>query len=234
MLVLALESSTDITTVALGGDGIVLAEKEVHSKRYSETIMLLIDELLRGEGLDISKIDGFAVGTGPGSFTGVRAGIVTIKTLSQALRKPAAGISSSEIVASAVINGKGLKKDFGKTVVLMDAKRNEYYSAEYQVGGESLTETKTGLVPNEKIDDFINSFGKDVVFSGTAMPILTDKLLEGGLNIADKESWSPRASQLIGLSSDQLAKVSWDNLFTIAPIYWRPSDALTLKERMAK
>lgn len=234
MLVLALESSTDKTTVAIGRKGNILNEKQIHSRRYSETIMTIIDELLKAESISLNEIDGFAVGIGPGSFTGIRAGIVTIKTLSQVLRKPSIGISSALSVANSAWEDLPAKK-FSKIVVLMDARRNQYYLAEYDISGGRLDEVKTTLFPEDHIGEALKTLDpKKTILTGNALSLFTDEIKAQKFELSSQENWIPVASQLIKLSHEKLKTLKWENLFTLSPIYWRPSDALTLKERLRK
>lgn len=100
MRILALDTASGSGSVAIA-DGenhlveISLARRETHSRN----LMMLIDRALQMVGLELKEIDGFAVTRGPGSFTGLRIGISTIKGLAWVIRKPVVGISSLEALA---------------------------------------------------------------------------------------------------------------------------------------
>jgi len=96
MLILAFDTATDVATSALVGDGEVLGE------RASRAVTLLedVDALLRQAGVHTFELQGLAVGTGPGSFTGVRIGLSTARGLALALGLPVAGVSTLDVLAA--------------------------------------------------------------------------------------------------------------------------------------
>jgi tRNA threonylcarbamoyladenosine biosynthesis protein TsaB len=96
MLILAFDTATDVATSALVEDGEVLGE------RTSRAVTLLedVDALLRQAGARTGDIQGLAVGTGPGSFTGLRVGLATARGLALALGVPVAGVSTLEALAA--------------------------------------------------------------------------------------------------------------------------------------
>jgi tRNA threonylcarbamoyladenosine biosynthesis protein TsaB len=96
MLILAFDTATDVATSALVLDGEVLGE------RASRAVTLLedVDALLRQAGMHTRELEGLAVGTGPGSFTGVRIGLSTARGLALALGVPVAGVSTLDALAA--------------------------------------------------------------------------------------------------------------------------------------
>jgi tRNA threonylcarbamoyladenosine biosynthesis protein TsaB len=119
VLILAFDTATDVATVALvRGD-------EVLGERSSRAVRVLKDaeELLEEAGLDSGDVDGVAVGTGPGSYTGLRMGLVTARTLSISLGVPVAGVSTLDALAAGAPGA----------VPVVDGKRREVFTL---VGGE--------------------------------------------------------------------------------------------------
>ena len=103
MIVLSVDSSSLVTTVALLKDEFVLGEYTLNFKReHSVILMEKIEMLLNDCQIDISEVDGFVVSKGPGSFTGLRIGMATIKGLSMGANKPYVSISSLDALASAL------------------------------------------------------------------------------------------------------------------------------------
>lgn len=119
MLILAFDTATDVATVALLRDGEVLGE------RLSRAVRVLKDaeELLGEAGLGTSDVEGIVVGTGPGSYTGLRIGLVTARTLSVALGVPVAGVSTLDALAAGAPGA----------VPVIDARRHEVFAL---VGGD--------------------------------------------------------------------------------------------------
>ena len=95
MIVLSIDSSSKVATVAILDDNTLLGEYIINNKReHSVLIMDMISKLLKDCNLDISDIDGYVVSKGPGSFTGLRIGMATVKGLSRGSNKPYISISS--------------------------------------------------------------------------------------------------------------------------------------------
>jgi tRNA threonylcarbamoyladenosine biosynthesis protein TsaB len=114
VLILAIDTATEVATSALVADGEVLGER---SSRAS-TVLEDIDALLRQGGRRAGEVDAIAVGTGPGSFTGVRIGLATVRGLAFALDVPAAGVSTLAALAAGAPGA----------VPVVDAKRHEVFA----------------------------------------------------------------------------------------------------------
>jgi tRNA threonylcarbamoyl adenosine modification protein YeaZ len=114
VLILALDTATDVATVALVRDGEVLGE------RSSRAVRVLADteELLAAAGLEAADVDAIAVGTGPGSYTGLRMGLVTARTLSVSLGVPVAGVSTLDALVAGAPGA----------VPVIDARRGEVFT----------------------------------------------------------------------------------------------------------
>jgi tRNA threonylcarbamoyladenosine biosynthesis protein TsaB len=108
MLVLAFDTATDVATSALVWDGEVLGEQSSRAV----TLLQDVDALLRRGGVHDSQLEGIVVGVGPGSFTGLRMGLITARALAFALDVPVAGVSTLDALAAGapgarpVIDGK--------------------------------------------------------------------------------------------------------------------------------
>lgn len=113
MLILAFDTATDVATSALVADGLVLGE------RVSDARLLLadVDELLRQAGLDASDLTGVVVGTGPGSFTGMRIGLSIARGLGLALGVQVAGVSTLDALEAGTANA----------YPVIDARRGEVF-----------------------------------------------------------------------------------------------------------
>src|SRR4051794_6891244 len=110
---------------------------------FSAQLVPQISELLSRHGLNKRDIDGFAVVSGPGSFTGLRVGLAAIKALAEILEKPIVPVSLLEVIARA----SGLR---GKVAAAIDAGRKELYAGTYEVAGDEASLVKEQLVSREE------------------------------------------------------------------------------------
>jgi tRNA threonylcarbamoyladenosine biosynthesis protein TsaB len=135
MLLFAIDTSGRDGSVALcRGDSTtfeVLGQSALEGGTYSSRLVPCIADLLHEASLGKSQIDAFVVVDGPGSFTGLRVGLSTVKALCEALHKPLVAVSTLE--ALAFIYGRN-----GETLaVLLDAGRGEMYAGEFKIAGLS-------------------------------------------------------------------------------------------------
>ena len=127
MLILAIDSTATVGSVALLRDSTILCEYTVNAgNTHSITLLPMIEHMLKVADIKLSDIDLFAASVGPGSFTGVRIGTATIKGLAHPLSKPCVGVSTLEALA---YNLKGLG---GIICPCMNARRSQVYTALFE------------------------------------------------------------------------------------------------------
>ena len=100
MNILALDTSTDYCSVALWQDGSLDARDAAAGQSHSQLLLPMVDELLRRHGLAPRDLDGIAFGRGPGSFTGLRIGVTTAKTLAYATDAQIIAVNALEVIAA--------------------------------------------------------------------------------------------------------------------------------------
>ena len=128
MRILGIESSSLVASVALVTDDILTAEYTVDFKKtHSQTLLPMLDELIRMLGIEMDTIDAIAVAGGPGSFTGLRIGAATAKGLGLALDKPLIHVPTVDAMAYNMWGASGL------VCPIMDAKRRQVYTGLYQM-----------------------------------------------------------------------------------------------------
>ena len=134
VLLLAVDTATPAVTVALhDGSQVIAEESAVDARRHGELLAIAIAEVLRSAGAGRADLTHVAVGTGPGPYTGLRAGLVTAMVLASALDIPADGICSLDVIAAAA----DTEGDF---LVATDARRREVYWARYDRNGAGGTD----------------------------------------------------------------------------------------------
>ena len=161
MKLLALDTSGKTVSVAFVSDDVTVGEIFFDVERHhSEILLPAIDHLLKGAGVRIGDLDLFACTVGPGSFTGVRIGVSTVKGLALAYDRPIAGVSTLEALA---VNAAGFP-----TLVcpLIDAKRGQVYAGFYRsdTAGSLTCLSPDCLLAAEEIPNRIEG---DAVFVGS-------------------------------------------------------------------
>ena len=183
MRVLALDSSGMVASVAIVEEEHVIAEYTVNYKKtHSQTLVPMLDEIVRMTELDLKKIDAIAVAGGPGSFTGLRIGSATAKGLGLALDKPLIHVPTAEGMAYNLYGYEGL------ICPIMDARRNQVYTGLYTFSEkEDGTEEfqviqEQAAVAVEELIQLLNQYQKPTAFLGDGVPVYRE-LLEKGLDV---------------------------------------------------
>ena len=128
MLTLAFESSAKAASVALCEDGRLISQViQCSGLTHSRTLLPMAEDLLKNAETEMKQIDCFAVAQGPGSFTGIRIGIATVKGLAWAADKPCIGVSTLAAMAWNGVAAGGL------ICAVMDARRSEVYNALFRI-----------------------------------------------------------------------------------------------------
>jgi tRNA threonylcarbamoyl adenosine modification protein YeaZ len=132
VLLLAFDTATPAVTVALhDGAAVIAQESAVDARRHGELLAVSIDKVLRNAGAWRDDLTAIAVGTGPGPYTGLRAGLVTARVLGSALQIRTDGICSLDVIA-ADARAAAAGSDY---LVATDARRREVYWARYTASG---------------------------------------------------------------------------------------------------
>ncbi len=133
MKLLALESSAKAASCAVLEDGEAITSAwQATGLTHSRTLLPMVEDMLRNSGLAVREMDALAVAAGPGSFTGLRIGIATVKGLAWAADKPCVPVSTLEAMAWPLAHMEGI------VVCAMDARRQQIYNAVFRAGGGSL------------------------------------------------------------------------------------------------
>ena len=169
MLILAFESSAKAASVALVEDGNLVAEyTEISGLTHSKTLLPMCEDMLKNTGKTLDDVDLIAVAEGPGSFTGIRIGIATVKGIAWAKDKKCAGVSTLEAMA---YNGKSS----GKTICCcMDARRNQIYNAIFDKDLNRLTPDRA--IALDDLDEF-----EDMFLIGDGAALTYDYLTKKGV-----------------------------------------------------
>src|SRR5690554_6692450 len=139
-IILAIETATKLCSVAVGRGGLVLASRDLETPKlaHAEKVNVFIAEVMAEAGLPLHALDAVAVGTGPGSYTGLRIGLSAAKGLCFALDKPIIGLSTlATLVAAARDRVPTLS---GTLLPMIDARRMEVFTQPFSADGSPLSD----------------------------------------------------------------------------------------------
>lgn len=187
MRVLAIDSSGLTASVAIVEEEVTIAEYTVNYKKtHSQTLLPMIDEMVKMTETDLDTIDAIAVAGGPGSFTGLRIGSATAKGLGLALDKPLIHIPTVDGLAYNVYGCEDL------ICPIMDARRNQVYTGMYTFSWKAGEKENQCLrepvfqvlkmqmaISVEELIRRLNNYGRRVVFVGDGVPVYKNVLAEG-------------------------------------------------------
>ena len=217
MKILAIDTSTKYFCLGLYDKGKVYEYTLETGKNLSRVITAHIKRVLDSIGWEAEDIDYFACGIGPGSFTGIRIGVATIKGLSWALNKPIAAVPSLDILAMNANTDKYI-------VPVVDAKRNLIYCSVYKKKGTRLQRLGPYMLLDEK--KLCRKIKKDSALLGDALNLYKPKILSSvkGIQVLDKDYWLPQARNIISLALEKIKENKLKNSFEIKPIYLYPKE----------
>ncbi|MBQ1193133.1 MAG: tRNA (adenosine(37)-N6)-threonylcarbamoyltransferase complex dimerization subunit type 1 TsaB [Lachnospiraceae bacterium] len=234
MKILTIDSSSVVATVALSCDNTLIAEYSVnHKKTHSQTLLPMIDEVMKMSETDINSIDAVAVSGGPGSFTGLRIGSATAKGLCLAIKKPIIHIPTIDGLA---YNMYGTDK---MVCPMMDARRNQIYTGIYHFDkGELIADMSQCQEDIHRLIEIINEKGKTVVFLGDGVNVYKEIIKN---EIAVEYEFAPlhlnmqRAAAVAALAVKYYEQGKFESAQDHQPDYLRKSQAeRELEEKSSK
>jgi len=222
LYVLGIEAATSVASAAVALDDLLVAERTVNNKRtHSVNLLPMIKGVLDEAGIEHAQLEGIAASVGPGSFTGLRIGLATARTLAQAWELPVVGIGTLEALAC-LYQARGA----GLTCPVITARKNEVYAAVYENGLQCVAGpvaiSPVGLALELK------KLGKPVTLLGdgalTHRKIFQEYLAEealftpGGLCL-------PRGASVASLGLSRFKAGRGGNYSSLKPLYLRLSEA---------
>lgn len=174
MKILAIESSGLAASAAIVTEDKVVAQYSVNFKKtHSQTLLPMIDEIVKMTETELEELDALAVTMGPGSFTGLRIGAATVKGLGLALNLPVVEIPTVDAMAYNITGTDML------VCPMMDAKRSQVYTGLYEFEKDELKVVKEQMaVAVEDILALVNEQGRGVIFLGDGAESYKEKIEE--------------------------------------------------------
>ena len=229
MSILAIDTASSVSSVAVASEGKLQAEVTVEAGRtHSETLLSHIEGALSFAGVERSALRGVAVSIGPGSFTGLRIGLATAKAIAYGLDIPLVGISTLAALALAFpVSGV-------YTLALMDAQKGNAYAGLYEWRDGNLHEVRpVRVAPLAEAIAEAADMGKPVLLTGELALKKRARLdnLPENVTLAPAHLLTARASHVAWLGIARLAAGERDDLMTLEPFYIRRSEAEVFWEK---
>ncbi|AXS79771.1 tRNA (adenosine(37)-N6)-threonylcarbamoyltransferase complex dimerization subunit type 1 TsaB [Dechloromonas sp. HYN0024] len=225
MLILALETSTELGSCALWRDGVVSERICPPGKSHSETLLPLVRELLAEAGLKVSQLDAVAFGVGPGAFTGLRVACGAAQGLAVAANLPLIPVTSLETMVAQAAGERVL--------ALLDARMGEVYSGSYQRGDSGyilrgdIRVSPPDAVPLPSEPGWL-ACGNAIA----AYPALAARLEADGIDV--RADIAPTAAVVARLAAPRAARGEGIDAALAVPLYIRDKVAKTVAERLSE
>ncbi len=224
MKILAIDSSSLVATVAVIQDDIMIAEYTInHKKTHSQTLLPMIDEIVKMAEISLEDIDAIAVSGGPGSFTGLRIGSATAKGLGLVWNKPLIHVPTIDAMA---YNLYGTDK---LICPIMDARRNQTYTGIYEFNCDNLNVLmEQCAISIDELVNKLNEMDKQVIFVGDGIPVFKEYIDE---NLGQEHFYAPahmnrqRAGAVGVLGCKYFAEGKIETAAEHGPDYLRQSQA---------
>lgn len=189
MFVLGIEAATPVAGAAVVEDGRILAERLVNNRRtHSINLLPMIKAVIEEAGITPKQIEAVAVSSGPGSFTGLRIGLTTAKTLAWVWQVPVVGVSTLEALALP------LSPQGQMICPILNARKNEVYASVFR-GSAGQPELLTGplALGMQELVQILGQWEGPVTFLGDAVSEYKQEILD---RIGDRAVFAPQSALL--------------------------------------
>lgn len=220
MLILALESSAKAASVALMEDENLIAQySQCSGLTHSRTLLPMLEDMLKNTEKNIADVDLIAVAHGPGSFTGIRIGVSTVKGLAWAAQKSCVGVSTLEAMAWHGASSGGL------ICPVMDARRSQVYNGLFEIDDNARPKrlTEDRAISLSELAQELRADGREPLLVGDGAKLTYDYLTQAGLacrmapaNLVYQSAWG------VGMAALDKKPGNADDLL---PVYLRLSQA---------
>jgi len=224
LYVLGIESATPVASVAVAGEGGILAERMVLNRRtHSVNLLPMLKATLEESEIDRKKLSGIAVSGGPGSFTGLRIGMTTAKALAWVWGLPVVGISTLTALAHPLAGSGGL------VCPILNARKNEVYTAIYDCRSEIVKCLKgPAAVGPAQLAEILLEYRQPVTLVGDGVAVYGSQLRDAlgeMVKFAPLAASFPRGGAIAELGLAALREGRGIHPSILQPEYIRPSEA---------
>lgn len=223
-LILNIETSTPICSVALGKDGVCIAEKQDNSgQNHAKLLTVLIEQVLIEAKLTMADLDAIAISKGPGSYTGLRIGTSVAKGIAYAREIPLIAINTLQALA----NNASLPPNTLRCPMI-DARRMEVYCQIFDSKLQPLDEVEAKILDENSFETLL--FEKTIAFFGDGAEKFS-KICKSG-NAYFYGSIIPLAAQMISLSQEAYDTKDFANIAYFTPFYLKKFQVTVSKKKV--
>jgi tRNA threonylcarbamoyladenosine biosynthesis protein TsaB len=236
-LILNLDTSTQICSVALSQDGKLLDLKESHEdKSHASLLAVFIKNILEENAKSISDLDAVAVSKGPGSYTGLRIGVSTAKGLAYASQIPLIGVDTLTTLCKGVINGKQLEDGTAHGIgsqylsPMIDARRMEVFTALFSPSGDMIEPISARIIHEDSFNYYLEQ--DQVVFFGNGSAKCKDIIRHPNAIFLDGIETS--AGNMIQMTESAWQQKRFEDVAYFEPFYLKEFVATIPKNKVIK
>lgn len=233
--ILLIETATDVCSAAIAVDGqIVALAEQLSTLQHAALLTLQIEACVRESGWSLAQLDAVALSQGPGSYTALRVGASVAKGICYALDKPLIAVDT--LLALALASRTGLPEDHDSPhtllVPMLDARRQEVWTAVYDEQGLLLAPAQPIIVENNLFEKFIEAFiadwsGTRLIFSGNGMRKIQN--VPGALRAVFSPVENCSAVHLAMLAERFFQASDFQEVAYFEPFYMKPPNITTPK-----
>ena len=233
-VILHLDTSTQVCTVALSTDGKLLGIRENDDERtHSRKLSVYIQELFKENGLHAGALDAVAVGLGPGSYTGLRIGVSTAKGLAYGSGLPVIGIGTLDILLQGALQNdevKNLLRRYPSALLcpMIDARRMEVYTCLCNREGIRIEEVRARVVDRDSYRERL--LESPIIFFGNGAEKCREKIRDKNARFV--ENIVPSARFMIPLAERSWQQKNFENVAYFEPFYLKDFVATIPRDKL--
>lgn len=211
--ILNIESSSTICSVSLTKNGDLISIKENNDEKYSHSTKLhsFINEVISDSKITINELSAIAVSKGPGSYTGLRIGVAAAKGLCFSLDIPLISVSTLLILS------KQIKISSGLILPVLDARRNEVYSAIYDANYKLVKKESPKLIDSKSFENFSND--NQLYFIGSGQQKCRELIKSNNNLIFHNKETLPSSKEMADISNQKFISSDFEDLAYFEPAY---------------
>ncbi|MEM0993442.1 MAG: tRNA (adenosine(37)-N6)-threonylcarbamoyltransferase complex dimerization subunit type 1 TsaB [Bacteroidota bacterium] len=226
-MILLLETATEICSVAIANNGILLAQQQAEEKyAHTEQLTILIQAVTQSAAIQLTDLEAVAISQGPGSYTALRVGTSVAKGLCYALDIPLIAIETLASLADAAHRLVG--NEIALYCPMIDARRMEVYASLYDANGSIVQAQQAMVIDENSFADYFNN-GQKVIFCGNGAvkcaSVLTHPLAQFEDVICD-------AANLLRLATEAYEKQQFEDVAYFVPIYGKAPNITVSKKKL--